>query len=293
MTAMQQTLFSPVSVYGVGLHSGSQVRIHIYPERQNAGIYFVRTDVAPPVVIPASCEYVVATKLATTLGRGEHQVSTVEHLMAAFYAMGIDNARVEIDGPEVPVLDGSSASFTMLMKDAGIVKQDAPRRELIITRPISIVDGDRFIKMLPASGYEIDFTIEFDHKLLSSQQATYAIDQETFEREISRSRTFAFKRDVDYLRSIGLAKGGSLENAVVIDDYKVMNVHGLRYKDEFVRHKILDCVGDLALCGARIRGKVVASKSGHELNNRLCRTMVAQEMGADACRVGLAAISLP
>ncbi|UCZ55730.1 UDP-3-O-acyl-N-acetylglucosamine deacetylase [Desulfurispirillum indicum] len=292
MKTQQQTLFSPVSIYGIGLHSGAQVRMTIYPEKENTGIYFVRTDMAPPVVIPAACEYVVNTQLATTLGRDNVTVSTVEHLMAALYALGIDNARVDIDGPEVPVLDGSSASFILLIKEAGIVKQDSPRREIVINRPFSIVDGDRFIKILPASEYEIDFTIEFDHKLLTSQRASYAINQEIFEREISRSRTFTFKKDVDYLRSIGLAKGGSLDNAVVIDDYKVMNPHGLRYKDEFVRHKILDCVGDLALCGVRLRGKVVAMKSGHELNNRLCRGLVSQYL-TEPAHLSLAAIGLP
>lgn len=272
----QQTLLNSLKISGIGLHSGNKISMTLNPAPAGTGIRFVRTDLGG-IEIPATAEHVVNTQLATTIGlSAKVTVSTIEHLMSALYALEVDNVLIEIDGPEVPVLDGSAIPYVLLINESGVVSQRAKRQEIIITKPIEIVEGDRSIAIYPHTHYEIDFSIDFQHRMLRAQRKSIPINREEFTQHVSRARTFGFKKDVDTLRSMGLARGGSLENAVVIDEFKVLNTGGLRYEDEFVRHKILDCVGDLALCGARIRGRVAAVKSGHDLNNRLCRALVSQ-----------------
>jgi len=242
----------------------------------------IRTDVSPRVEIPALAEYVVDTTLNTSLGRDKVRIGTVEHLLAALAGCGIDNARVEVEGPEIPILDGSSAPFVALVHEAGIYEQRATRRFLLIRRPIMVSDGDKMARLSPARRFSVDYTIDFRHPLISDQQCKIEVSERSFQREIARARTFGFKRDVERLHRAGLARGGSLDNAVVVDDFNILNPDGLRFPDEFVRHKILDALGDLSLLGMPIIGRLSAVKSGHALNHQLVRKVLAE---ADACEV--------
>jgi UDP-3-O-[3-hydroxymyristoyl] N-acetylglucosamine deacetylase len=273
----QRTVKAKVAGCGVGLHSGESVRFEILPAGVDTGIIFERTDLSPSRDIPARVEHVLDTRLATRLGRDGVTISTVEHLMAALYGLGIDNARVRVDGPEVPILDGSAEPFVQAILEAGgTVAQHRPKRFLVVRRPVTVRDGGRTARLEPASSFELDLTIDFDHPLIRDQRLSIQFSDRTFLREICRARTFGFGRDVDAMRNAGLALGGSLDNAVVIDDFSIRNPEGLRFPDEFVRHKVLDAIGDLALIGAPIIGRFTGDRTGHSMNTRLVAELLAQ-----------------
>ena len=266
----QRTIAEKISCTGVGLHTGKPVQVTLHPARAGSGIVFIRTDTAHPIEIPATPASLARTHLATTLGRGDVQVDTVEHLLAAFYGLGIDNARVEIDGPELPGMDGSAASFAFLIRSAGGFEQAAARRAIRVRRPLEIRDGDRWIRVEPCRTLKISYEIDFDHPLIRRQQLRdYVLSAERFEREIAPARTFGFVADVQALWRAGRARGASLDNTLVLDRTRVLNRSGLRFADEFVRHKVLDLLGDLALLGARLEGHVRVKRGGHALHQRL------------------------
>jgi len=265
----QRTLKGEIGCTGIGLHTGEKVRIHIRPAPCDTGIRFVRTDLEGHPMIAARCDNVFDTTLATSIGLNGCKVATIEHLMAAFYGLGIDNAVVELDGPEVPIMDGSAAPFVFLLKSAGIKVQEAPKQFIVVKKPLKLDDGDRAISVYPSNELKITYMIDFRHPLLRNQEYELRFSGGDFVREISSARTFGFLRDVETLKANGLAKGGSLDNAVVIDDFRILNDDGLRFKDEFVRHKILDFIGDLSLIQFPVIGHFVVRKSGHFLNQRM------------------------
>jgi len=271
----QRTIASEVRCTGFGLHTGCVVNLLLRPAPAEAGISFRRLDLPASRPIPARPESVVDTQMATTLGAGPARVGTVEHLLAALFALGIDNVDVEVDGPEVPILDGSAAPFIFLLKCAGIVEQSAFKRFLVIRRTVKVREDGRRVALRPSRQLRMDYTIEFDHPLLSHQSFSFKPAEMDFRKEIARARTFGFLEDVEVMKERGLARGGSLENAVVLDRFRVLNSDGLRYPDEFVRHKILDAMGDLALLGATVIGRFEAFRSGHLLNNRLVQRLLA------------------
>ncbi|MBW2447432.1 MAG: UDP-3-O-acyl-N-acetylglucosamine deacetylase [Deltaproteobacteria bacterium] len=281
----QHTIAEKVSCTGVGLHSGTPVQLTLQPARAGTGIVFVRTDLATPVEIPARPEYVTDTRLATTLGRGDATVGTIEHLLAALRGLGIDNVRVEIDGPEVPVMDGSAASFVFLVRVAGIFEQGAPRRTLRVRKPVEVRDGDRWARLEPGRGLRVSYAVDFDHPAIGKQALRgLELTPESFEAELCRARTFGFLRDVQALWKMGLGKGGSLDNAVLLDDQEVMNREGLRWPDEFVRHKALDLVGDLSLLGVELEGHVRVHKGGHALHQALVAEVLREAGGREPRR---------
>jgi UDP-3-O-[3-hydroxymyristoyl] N-acetylglucosamine deacetylase len=271
----QRTLAERITMSGVGLHSGKPVQMSLVPAPVDHGVVFVRTDLPGRPELPAKPELVVDTSLATTLGRDGIRVGTVEHLMSALVGMGVDNVRVELDGPEVPILDGSAAPFCFLIRTAGVFEQRKLKRFMVIKKPVEVRDGDKLARLIPASRFSISCTIDFKHPLISNQSYRMDFTDRTFDREISRARTFGFVRDVEKLKAMGLAKGGSLENAIVVDEFSIQNPEGLRFPDEFVRHKILDAVGDLALLGMPVLGHLMAHKSGHALNQKLVAAVLA------------------
>lgn len=280
----QQTLNSKASFKGIALHSGNVVNVTVLPAKENKGITFKRVDLPLSPTIKAKASNVVSTSYATTIGKNNVTISTIEHLMAALYIVGVDNAIVEIDGPEVPILDGSAKPFIDALKEAGLKEQNKERRYLVITTPLSVTelseDGSmskkKSIIISPAQNkdYTVDYTIDFNHAFLKEQSVKMNLTENELTANASDARTFCFLKDVELLRANGLAKGGSLDNAIVIGDDKILNEDGLRYEDEFVRHKVIDLVGDLALIGARIVGDIVAEKSGHNLNHRLAKKIV-------------------
>ena len=276
----QRTFRQRASLEGIGLHSGATVRVTLAPAPSDSGIVFVRDGVE----IPALSEYVVDTTMNTSLGKGNVRVGTVEHLLAALAGCGIDNARVEVEGPEIPIVDGSSDPFVALVKRAGIHEQRAARRFLMMRKSVTVQDGDKLARLSPARGkFSIQYTIDFKHPLISDQTLkVHELNEKSFQKDIARARTFGFKRDVERLHKAGLARGGSLANAVVVDDFNILNPEGLRFPDEFVRHKILDALGDLSLIGMPILGHLTAVKSGHALNHQLVRKVLKE---ADACEV--------
>lgn len=279
----QHTLAGPAICAGVGMHTGERVRLLIRPAAADAGIAFVRTDVAGDGRVPVSAEAVVATRLGTVIANGAGvTVSTIEHLMAALAALGVDNATVEIDGPEVPIMDGSALPFVELLDRAGRKAQAAPRRYIEIFAPVEVVEGGRRAALLPADGFVVDFEIKFPSAAIGRQRVVAEADEAGFRRELADCRTFGFLHEVEALRAAGLARGGSMNNAVVIEGDRVLNPEGLRRPDEFVRHKALDAVGDLYVMGARIVGRFESSCGGHGLNNQLCRALLARP---DAWRV--------
>ena len=284
MDLRQRTVSEEISCTGIGLHSGKKVKLTVKPAPPNSGIAFERLDISPNCSVKASFDNVVETKMATTIGFNGYSVSTIEHLMAAFFGMGIDNALVQIDGEEVPIMDGSSAPFVLLLKNAGIAIQNNHKRFLLVKKPIKIKDGDRSVHIYPSNELKITYKIDFDHPLIKDQAYEISFSQPTFIQEISKARTFGFLKDVQTLRNNGLARGGSLDNAIVMDEFRVLNEDGLRYKNEFVRHKILDFIGDLAILGPIIIGHFVAERSGHSLNQRLLRKFMAQEDYWEAVR---------
>lgn len=272
----QQTIAEKVSCTGIGLHSGAPVQLTLLPARAGTGIVVVRSDRGRNVEIPARASSVHSTAFATTLGEGEDTVATVEHLLAALYGLGIDNARVVVEGPEVPVMDGSAASFVYLVQSAGIFVQRAERAVLRFRKPIEVRDGERWIRVEPARDFRISYAIDFEHPAIARQELHLAADDPAvFEHEVAGARTFGFLREVRALWDAGLAKGGSLKNTVVLDDERVVNPEGVRWRDEFVRHKVLDLIGDLALLGTRLQGHVHVERGGHSLHLQLVSAILA------------------
>lgn len=271
----QRTIATPIKAVGIGLHSGRKATLHLKPAPVDSGIVFVRVDLDPVALIPAKALNISDTRLASVLQVGEHRVSTVEHLLSACAGLGIDNLLIEIDCEEVPIMDGSAASFLFLIQSAGLQEQEAPRKFLHIKKTVEVRDGDKVARLEPHFGYKLDFTIDFKHPAVDKTGQRFAIDfaDTSYVKEIGRARTFGFAHEVEALREIGLARGGSLDNAIVLDEHRILNNEELRYDDEFVRHKILDAIGDLYLAGNPIIGAYVAEKSGHALNNLLLRKM--------------------
>ena len=277
----QRTLKSLTHAVGVGLHSGQRVELTLRPAQPDTGIVFRRVDLPEPVDIAVSAEAVTDTRLASTLSKGNVKVNTVEHLMSACAGLGVDNMYVDISGEEMPILDGSAASFVFLLQSAGIVLQNAPRRFIRVTRAVAVREGqgaqEKWARLEPYHGYKLSFEIDFDHPAvdLTGQSVCFDMSTGSYARDIARARTFGFTKDVEMMRANGLALGGGLDNAIVMDDYKVLNSDGLRYDDEFVKHKILDAMGDLYILGSPLMASYSAFRSGHALNNALLRALLA------------------
>jgi UDP-3-O-[3-hydroxymyristoyl] N-acetylglucosamine deacetylase len=273
----QRTLKNLVRATGVGLHSGEKVFLTLRPAPVDTGILFRRTDLDPVVEIPADATLVSETVLCTGLSRGAAKVQTVEHLLSALAGLGVDNAFIELTAPEVPIMDGSAGPFVFLLQSAGIAEQNAAKRFIRIRKPVEVRDGDKFARFEPYDGFRIGFTVAFNHPAIPTSQSRAEVEFSTdaYVREVSRARTFGFMRDLEYMRERNLGLGGSMDNAIVLDEFRVLNEDGLRYADEFVRHKILDAVGDLYLAGHPIIGAFEGFKSGHALNNTLVRALLA------------------
>lgn len=272
----QRTLKNVITATGVGLHTGEKVYLTLRPAPMDSGIIFRRVDLDEPVELKACPRCVGDTSLSTTLIKGDVRVSTVEHLLSAMAGLGIDNAYVDVSAPEVPIMDGSAAPFVFLIQSAGIDEQNAPKRFIRIKESVKVEDGDRWVRFDPYEGFKVCFTINFDHPAFKDKVACSELDfsSTSFVKQVSRARTFGFMRDIELLHERNLALGGSLDNAVVMDDFRVLNEDGLRYEDEFVKHKILDAIGDLYLLGHSLIGSFTGYKSGHDLNNRLLRTLM-------------------
>jgi len=268
----QTTIKKSVELVGIGLHKGSPVRLKLEPLDANSGIVFYRSDV--DVSIPLIPSNVVDTKMATVIGKEGYVISTIEHLLSAIYAYGIDNLRVIVNADEIPVMEGSSASFCMLLDEAGVIEQDAPKRIMRIKKEIIVQEGEKYVKLSPSPDLKYDFTIKFPHPVISKQEYVLEFTKESYKNEIARARTFGFLHEVQYLRSKGLALGGSLENAIVLDEKKILNPEGLRFPDEFVRHKILDAIGDMSLIGMNFIGNYEAMAGSHDLNHKLTLELV-------------------
>jgi UDP-3-O-[3-hydroxymyristoyl] N-acetylglucosamine deacetylase len=294
----QRTIAEKISCTGIGLHTGKPVQLTLHPARADSGIVFVRTDLAHPVEIPATPEALSRTYLATAIGCGDVTIDTVEHLLAALYGLGVDNARIEVDGPEIPGMDGSAASFAFLLRSAGVFVQSAPRHVVRVRRPIEIRDGDRSIRIDPARDLRVSYAIDFEHPLIGRQKLRdLVIDETHFERDLARARTFGFADQVAALWQAGRARGASLDNTVVLASDRVLNRGGLRFPDEFVRHKALDLLGDLALLGARVQGHIRVERGGHALHQQLvaalARVAVADRVRYEAPAVGRRSVRVP
>ena len=278
----QRTLKSLTRAVGVGVHSGQRVELTLRPAQPDTGIVFRRVDLPTPVDIPMSASAVSDTRMATTVSNGGAKVATVEHLMSACSGLGIDNLYVDITAEEVPILDGSAASYVFLLQSAGIELQNAPRRFIRVTRPVEVREGqgasERWARLDPFHGYKLSFEIDFDHPAVDStgQRVEFDMSIHSYSRDIARARTFGFTKDVEAMRVNGLGLGGGLDNAIVIDDYKVLNAGGLRYDDEFVKHKILDAMGDMYMLGKPLLASYSAFRSGHALNNKLVRELLSR-----------------
>lgn len=275
----QRTLNNIIRATGVGLHTGEKVYLTLHPAPVNTGIIFRRTDLDPVVEILAKAENVGETTLSTTLMNGDVRVSTVEHLLSAMAGLGIDNVIIDVTAPEVPIMDGSAGPFVFLLQSAGIKEQEEPKQFIRIKRPVTVTSGDKVASFKPFDGFKVSFSIDFDHPAFHNRTLKAEVDfcSTSFVKEVSRARTFGFMHEIEYLRSQGLARGGSMDNAIVVDEYRVLNEDGLRYEDEFVKHKILDAIGDLYLLGNSLIGEFVAHKSGHGLNNALLRELISQK----------------
>ncbi|CBA17285.1 UDP-3-O-acyl-N-acetylglucosamine deacetylase [Xanthomonas albilineans] len=275
----QRTLKNTIRATGVGLHSGNKVYMTLRPAPIDHGIVFRRVDLDPVVEVPADAELVTETTLCTGLSHGQAKIQTVEHLMSALAGLGVDNVMVELSSAELPIMDGSSGPFVFLLQSAGIVEQAKPKRFIRIKRELEVRDGDKIARFTPYDGYRLGFTIQFDHPMIPAKQSRQEIEFSTmaYIKEISRARTFGFMRDLEYMRERNLGLGGSMDNAIVLDEFRVLNDDGLRYADEFVRHKILDAIGDLYLAGGPILGAYEGYKSGHALNNTLVRALLAEQ----------------
>ncbi len=272
----QRTLKNVIRATGVGLHSGEKVYMTLRPAAPDSGIIFRRVDLPEPIELKAKAESVGDTSLCTALIQDNVRVMTVEHLLSAMAGLGIDNAYVDLSAAEVPIMDGSAGPFVFLLQSAGIEEQNAAKRFIRIKKPIKIVDGDKWAQFEPFEGFKVGFTINFVHPVFKESTSSAEIDFSTtsFVKEVSRARTFGFMKDIEYLRERNLALGGSMDNAIVLDDYRVLNEDGLRYEDEFVKHKILDAIGDLYLLGHSLIGAFYGHKSGHALNNRILRELL-------------------
>ncbi|RUT65042.1 UDP-3-O-[3-hydroxymyristoyl] N-acetylglucosamine deacetylase [Morganella morganii] len=276
----QRTLKRIVQATGVGLHTGKKVTLTMRPAPANTGIIYRRTDLNPPVDFPADAKSVRDTMLCTCLVNEDNvRISTVEHLNAALAGLGIDNLVIEVDAAEIPIMDGSASPFVFLLLDAGIEELSSAKKFLRLKETVRVEDGDKWAELSPFNGFSLNFTIDFNHPAIDSSTQRYAMNfsAENFVRDISRARTFGFMRDIEYLQSKGLCLGGSFDCAIVVDDYRVLNEDGLRFEDEFVRHKMLDAIGDLFMCGHNIIGAFTAFKSGHALNNKLLQAVLAKE----------------
>ena len=269
----QTTIAKKVHNVGIGLHKGEPIRLTLEPLEAGSGIVFYRSDLG--VSFKAEPKNVINTQMATVVGSEKGYISTIEHLMSAINAYGIDNIRIIVDANEIPVMDGSSASFCMLLDEAGVRELDANKKALIIKRAVEIREGDKLVRLSPSKSPKFDYTIKFSHPLIGTQHHVFEFSKKAYLKEISRARTFGFLKDVQALRSMGLALGGSLENAVVIDENKILNPEGLRFENEFGRHKILDAIGDLALVGAPILGDYTAFAGSHDLNHKLTLAVLA------------------
>ncbi len=275
----QRTLKNVIKATGITLHAGERADLTLRPAPPNTGIIFTRTDLDPTVEIPALASYVGDTTLSTSIMKDGVRVSTVEHLLSAFAGLGIDNAYVDVTASEIPIMDGSAAPFVFLIQSAGIKEQNAPKRFIRIKRKVKVTDGDKWAYFAPFEGFKVTFTIEFDHPVFKQHSKTATLDfsSTSYVKEVSRARTFGFKSDFERLQSMNLARGASMDNAIAIDDFRVLNEDGLRYEDEFVKHKILDAVGDLYLLGSSLIGAFNGYKSGHALNNKLLCKLLAEE----------------
>ncbi|MCF7968238.1 MAG: UDP-3-O-acyl-N-acetylglucosamine deacetylase [Methylococcaceae bacterium] len=275
----QRTLKNIIKATGVGLHTGEKVFLSLRPAAPNTGIVFRRVDLPEPVDIPATPQNVGETTLSTTLIKGDVKVSTVEHLLSALAGLGIDNAYIDVSAAEVPIMDGSAGPFVFLIQSAGVEEQNAPKRFIRIKKPVRVEDGDKWASFEPYEGFKVGFTIDFDHPAFNEDVQSASIDfsSTSFVKEVSRARTFGFMRDIEALRKRRLALGGSMDNAIVVDSYRILNEDGLRYADEFVKHKILDAIGDLYLLGHSLIGSFTGYKSGHGLNNLLLRELLSHQ----------------
>lgn len=272
----QRTLKNSIRATGVGLHTGEKVFLSLNPAPAGTGIVFRRVDLDPVVEVPARPENVSDTRLSTTLEKDGVRISTVEHLMSAFAGLGIDNVYVELSAPEVPIMDGSAGPFVFLLQSAGVLEQSTPRKYIRIRKPLVVRDQDKWVRLEPFNGFKVTFKIDFDHPIMqnSVQEAVVDFSSTSFVKEVSRARTFGFMEELEALRNVGLARGGSFDNAVVMDSFHILNNDGLRYEDEFVKHKVLDAIGDLYLLGHTLIGAFSAYKSGHALNNRILCDLV-------------------
>lgn len=275
----QRTLKNVIRATGIGLHTGEKVYLTLRPAAPDTGVVFRRIDLEQPAEIMATAENVSDTTLSTTLSNGDVRVSTVEHLLSAMAGLGIDNAYVDLSAAEVPIMDGSSGPFVFLLQSAGIVEQEAPKRFIRIIKPVIIESDNKWARFDPFDGFKVNFSIDFNHPVFNGSPSAAEIDFSTtsFVKEVSRARTFGFMSDLEKLRAQNLALGGSMDNAIVVDEYRVLNEDGLRYEDEFVKHKILDAIGDLYLLGHSLIGAFSGYRSGHALNNKLIKTLVADE----------------
>ncbi|RMF19285.1 MAG: UDP-3-O-acyl-N-acetylglucosamine deacetylase [Gammaproteobacteria bacterium] len=275
----QRTLKNTIRATGVGLHSGQKVLLTLRPAPVNTGIVFRRVDLDPVVEIPARAENVGETMLSTTLVKDGVKVATVEHLLSAMAGLGIDNCFVEVNAAEVPIMDGSAGPFVFLIQSAGIAEQESAKQFIRIKREVTVTEGDKRATFVPFEGFKVTFTIDFDHPVFKGRDQKAVIDfsSTSFVKEVSRARTFGFMKDIEQLRAMNLALGGSVDNAIVVDEYKILNEDGLRYDDEFVKHKVLDAIGDLYLLGNSLIGEFRGHKSGHGLNNQLLRELIRQE----------------
>ncbi len=281
---LQKTLKQAVEIAGVGLHSGKTVSMKLLPAGADTGIVFVRNDFNPPKRFRSSADLVTDTVLCTVMEKADAKVATVEHIMSALAGLGVDNVEIHLDAAEIPIVDGSAAPFVYLIQNAGIVSQDAPKKFIVIKQEVEVRDGDKWAKFAPYDrGFKLDFSINFNHPAIRKTNASTSLtlSPQAYIQEISRARTFGFLRDIEFLRQNNLALGGSLDNAVVLDEYRVLNDKGLRYDDEFVRHKVLDAIGDLYLEGHAIVGHYIGYKSGHALNNQLFRALLSNEASYD------------
>lgn len=275
----QRTLKKVIHATGVGLHNGEKVTLTLRPASINTGIIFKRVDLPQPNEIKATPEAVHDTRMCSALEQDGARVATVEHLMSALAGLGVDNVLIEVNAPEIPIMDGSSGPFVFLLQEAGLVEQNAAKKFIRILKNVEVIDGDKWVRFEPYHGFKIDFTIDFNHPVFehSGNHVQINFAEDSYIKEISRARTFGFMHEVEYLRSNGLARGGSLENAIVLDEYRVLNNDGLRYEDEFAKHKVLDAIGDLYMLGYPILGAFYAHKSGHALNNKLLRALLQNE----------------
>lgn len=271
----QKTIKNKVEIIGIGLHKGVPVRMELEPLDSNSGVVFYRSDLG--VSIELKPENVIDTTMATVLGKGEARISTIEHLLSAIHAYGIDNIRICLDNEEVPIMDGSSIGYCMLIEEAGIISQNAPKKAIAIKKPIEIQDDKKFVRVEPSERTIFDFSIDFSHPAIRQQHYKFTFSTKAYKQEIARARTFGFLHEVNYLRSIGLAKGGDLSNCIVLDESGILNKDGLRYKEEFVRHKILDAIGDMALLGMPLLGTYVSYAGSHKLNHLLTKQLLSDE----------------